>query len=260
MDSAAIERAAELLWQARLAGRRMEDLPADCRPRSLDAAYAVQDAIAVRAKRKTAGWKLAVTSAAGQKRLAIDHPLSGRLFEGFVVADGARLDAGPMRMRVAEPEFAFRLGRDLLPRNHAYALEEVVDAVAALHLAIEVPDSRFERFAEMDAAAMVADGGFAGWFVLGPTVANWRDLDLATRPVRALRNGAPAGAGRAADTLGDPRRQLHWLAQDRARRGDGLKAGDLVTTGTCCPPVAVAPGDRVRTEFEGLGAVEVAFG
>ena len=237
----------------------MEALPSDCRPRTIDEAYVVQDAMTARAGRKVAGWKLAVTSAAGQKRLAIGHPLSGRLFDGYVVADGARLDAGPMRMRVAEPEFAFRLARDLPPRANPYSLDDVMGAVAALHLAIEVPDSRFERFAEMDAAAMVADDGFAGWFVLGAAVSAWRELDLAHRPVRALRNGAPAGEGRAADTLGDPRRQLCWLAGDRARRGAGLKAGDLVTTGTCCPPVAIAPGYRVRAEFEGLGAVEVAF-
>jgi 2-keto-4-pentenoate hydratase len=259
MDHRAIEKAADLLWQARLAGRRLAALPEDCRPRALDDGYAIQDAMAAHAGKAVVGWKLAVTSQAGQRRLGISEPLAGRLFDGFVLDDNARLDAGPMSMRVVEPEFAFRLGRDLPPRERAYGMDEVMAAVEDLHLAIELPDSRFARFAEMGAADMVADDGFAGWFITGPKLEDWRGLDLSTLPVRAIRNGRVASEGCSAHTLGDPRRQLTWLAQDRARRGGGLAAGDIVTTGTCCAPVEILPGDRVTVEFADLGKVGVAF-
>ena len=70
-----------------------------------------------RCGQKTAGWKIAATSEAGQRHIGVSEPLAGRLFADFILPDGARRDAGPMHMRVVEAEFAFRFGRDLPPRG-----------------------------------------------------------------------------------------------------------------------------------------------
>jgi 2-keto-4-pentenoate hydratase len=257
-DSATFE-AADILWRARLDRRRLEELPVHCRPQSLAEGYAVQDAMTTLARQPVLGWKIAATSEAGQRHIGVNEPLAGRLFADFVLGDGARLVAGPMLMRVAEAEFAFRLGHDLDSRSMTYEVEEVVKAVAALHLAIEVPDARFERFAEVGPAQIVADDAFASWFVLGPEVPDWRRIDLPRQPVRMMRNGALAGEGRGANVLGDPRIALAWLANERSKRGAALKAGDIVTTGTCLTPVAIAPGDRLVAEFPGLGQVQTGF-
>ncbi|HKP22885.1 MAG TPA: fumarylacetoacetate hydrolase family protein, partial [Dongiaceae bacterium] len=160
---------------------------------------------------------------------------------------------------VMEAEFAFRMARDLPPRPAAYQQDEVCDAVAALHLAIEVPDARFERFAEIGPAQIAADDAFASWFLLGQQVTDWRRLDLATQRVRAVNNGRVAAEGTGANVLGDPRIALTWLANHLAQRGIGLKAGDIVTTGTCFTPPTIAPGDQVTAEFIGFGQVTVAF-
>jgi 2-keto-4-pentenoate hydratase len=259
MEGTAIERAAEILWQARCGARRLEALPADCRPRNLDEGYAIQDAMAARAGQAVAGWKIAATSAAGQRHIGVSEPLAGRLFAGFLLPDGARRPAAGMHMRVVEAEFAFRFGRDLPARAKAYDMAEVLAAAADLHLAIELPDARFERFAEVGPPSIAADDAFAGWFILGPRIADWRGLDLPARTVRAFRNGAPAGEGRGAEALGDPRAALTWLVNERAGRGGGVKAGEVVITGTCVKPVEILPGDRVTVAFPGLGEVKVAF-
>jgi len=259
MQRAAVEQAARILWTARLAGRRLEALPESCRPRSLDEGYAVQDAMAAGAGQAVAGWKIAATSEAGQRHIGVEEPLAGRLFADFILGDGAEIPGGPLHMRVAEAEFAFRLGRDLPPQSAPYSTEAVVAAVAALHLAIEVPDARFERFAEVGGPSIVADDAYASWFVLGPKVESWRGLDLAAQRVLARRSGEMAGEGKGAHALGDPSLALTWLANDRRKRGPGLKAGDIITTGTCVKPVEIAPGDRVSVEFPGLGEVGVAF-
>jgi 2-keto-4-pentenoate hydratase len=259
MDQVALRKAADTLWQARLAGHRLDALPANCRPQSLEEGYAVQDVMAALIGDTVAGWKIAATSEAGQRHIGVSEPLAGRLFDRFVRKDGAILAAGAMHMRVVEAEFAFRLGDDLPARGEPYGIEEVMTAVADLHLAIEVPDARFERFAEVGPASIVADDAFAGWFVLGRRIEDWRSLDLRTLPVRARLNGKPVGEGSGANVLGDPRRALTWIANDRARRGSGLSAGEIVTTGTCLTPIAIVPGDRVSVEFRGLGDVGVAF-
>lgn len=259
MDQSQIEQAAALLWRTRLAQQRIDALPEDLRPHALAEGYAIQDTMAAAAAQPVLGWKIAATSKAGQEHIGVTEPLAGPLFKSFVLSDGARLPAAPLHMKVMEAEFAFRMGRDLPPRSAAYRQTEVCDAVAALHLAIEVPDARFERFAEIGPAQIVADDAFASWFLLGPEVHDWRRLDLAWQRVRALKNGALAVEGIGANALGDPRIALTWLANHLAQRGIGLKERDIVTTGTCITPLAVASGDQVVAEFIDLGRVTARF-
>src|SRR5689334_3379124 len=259
MDQSRTEQAAALLWRTRLEQRRIEALPDHLRPRSLAEGHAIQDAMADAAAQPVLGWKIAATSKAGQEHISVSEPLAGRLFKHFVLRDGAQLPAAPLHMKVMEAEFAFRMGRDLPPRDTVYQQAEVCDAAAALHLAIEVPDARFERFAEIGPAQIAADDAFASWFLLGPEVSDWRQLDLSAQRVRVLKNGALAADGVGANALGDPRIALTWLANHLARRNLGLKQGDIVTTGTCVTPPAVAPGDQFVAEFIDLGRVTVAF-
>nr|WP_298685706.1 fumarylacetoacetate hydrolase family protein [uncultured Dongia sp.] len=259
MDIAIINKAAGILWQARLAQERLPALPTDCRPMTLTDGYAVQDAMAVLAGSPIFGWKIAATSAAGQKHIGVTEPLAGRLFADFVLRDGASLPAAPLQMRVIEAEFAFRMGRDLGPRAAAYEMDEVCAAVADLHLAIEIPDARFEPFDNIGPAQIAADDAFAAWFVLGPKVEGWAELDLPTQPVRVWKNGKAAAEGTGANALGDPRLALTWLANELSKRGGGLKAGEVITTGTCITPLEIARGDAIVAEFTGLGQVSVTL-
>jgi 2-keto-4-pentenoate hydratase len=252
-------QAAEILWSAWRDGRRLAALPEACRPRSVDEGYAVQDAMAVNHGGGIIGWKIAATSVAGQRHIGVTEPLAGRLFARFRHGDGARLPAGGLHMRVAEAEFCFRMARDLPPRAAAYGTDEVMAAVGALHLAIEIPDSRYEDYATIGAPQLAADDSCACFFVLGPEAKDWHGVDLATHPVAALRNATVAERGSGANVLGDPRVALTWLANDRARRGDGLRSGQVVTTGTCIKPVTIAPGDEFVADFGPLGRVNVTF-
>ncbi len=259
MNSQAIRDAAELLWITRLRQERIDALPPDLRPATLAEGYAIQDAMVACARQPVAGWKIAATSKAGQAHIGVTEPLAGRLFADFVLKTGASLPAKPLHMKVVEAEFAFRMGRDLPPRPEPYGMAEACLAVEALHLAIEVPDARYEDFAHVGAPQIVADDAFASWFLLGPRLSHWSDLDLPKQPVRVLRNGVVVEQGSGANALGDPRLALGWLAEHLSKRGIGLKAGDLVTTGTCITPATIGPGDQVVAEFSGLGQVTVEF-
>jgi 2-keto-4-pentenoate hydratase len=259
MDARKTSQAAEILWSAWRQGQRLEALPQECRPRSVEEGYAIQDAIASNHGGEIIGWKIAATSTEGQRHIGVSEPLGGRLFARFCHGDGARLPAGGLHMRVAEAEFCFRMARDLPPRGRDYATDEVMAAVGTLHLAIEVPDSRYEDYARVGAPQLAADDSCACFFVLGPEAADWRAIDLASHQVVAYRNNVAVQHGSGANVLGDPRIALAWLANDRARRGDGLKAGHVVTTGTCVKPVAISPGDNVAADFGALGRVSVRF-
>src|SRR5215468_7118720 len=248
-----------MLWSAWQEQRLLDAVPDHCRPQSLEEGYAIQEALAMHHGGETIGWKIAATSTEGQRHIGVTEPLGGRLFARFCHRDGAKLAAGPLHMRVAEAEFAFRMANDLPPRSEPYSREDVMAAVATLHLAIEVPDSRYRDFASVGAPQLVADDSCAGFFVLGDEAKGWRAVDLSAHPVVGYRNGTIAERGSGANVLGDPRIALLWLANDRAIRGGGLKAGEIVTTGTCVKPMKIAPGDEVVADFGSLGRVRVTF-
>ena len=162
-------------------------------------------------------------------------------------------------MRVAEPEFAFRMRVDLPPRGAPYMVDDVLNAVATLHPAIEIPDSRFAECVKAGEAQIIADNACAHLFVLGaPTEANWRALDLVEeKPEIILRGRQYVGHGR--NVLGDPRIALTWLANELRELGLTLRAGEVVTTGTCHPPLPIQSGDQVAADFGLIGKVSVGF-
>jgi 2-keto-4-pentenoate hydratase len=254
-------RAAALLWRHWQAGSRIDALPEDCRPRSRADGYAVQREVLGCAGETLFGWKVAATSQAGQAHIGVDGPLAGRLYAGRAFRGGAQVPIGASLMRVAEPEFAFALGRDLGPRAAPYTVEEVLDAVASLHPSIEVPDSRYRDFARVGAAQLIADNACANHFVLGPAAGpGWRSLDLVQHRVHCEVAGRYTRDGQGANVLGDPRAALTWLVNELSGLGLTARAGQIVTTGTCMVPLEVQPGDRVRADFGVLGAVEASFG
>ena len=249
-----------LLYRHWSEGTQLEELPADLRPKDRAEAYRVQAYIEEFTAQPLFGWKIAATSVAGQRHIGVDGPLAGRILAERVIADGGVFVLGSNLMRVAELEFAFRMGQDLAPRETVYSQDEVLACVASLHPAIELPDSRFAHFESAGLAQLVADNACAHRFVLGPAAEqDWRSLDLATHPGQAFRNGELAEQGRGANVLGDPRIALTWLANELSRHGMTLKAGQVVTTGTCVKPLAIAVGERIEGDLGVLGKVSVTI-
>ena len=253
------QAASDLLRSHWLAGKRLAAMPEDLCPASRAEGYAIQARLEGHSAAPLFGWKIAATSPAGQAHIGVDGPLAGRLLAERVIADGGRCPFGANHMRVAEVEFAFRLGETLAPRSAAYGVDEVLAAVATLHPSIEIPDSRYDVFERVGAPQLIADNACAHYFVEGPAAPDaWRSLDLAAYPVTGWVNDVPH-QGIGSNVLGDPRVALTWLVNELSQLGVPLAAGQLVTTGTCVIPMAIAPGERVRGDFGALGSVTVTM-
>lgn len=260
MTTDQIRAAADVLWAHWSEGQRLAALPPECRPATRAHGYAIQAELERRSGSPLFGWKIAATSAAGQKHIGVDGPLAGRLLAERVIPDGGSCVLGNNLMKVMELEFAFRMGRDLPPRSAPYTEAEVLDAVATLHPAIEIPDSRYEHFETVGLPQLVADNACAHRFVLGPAAPDgWRSLDLAAHRGHASRNGALAGEGIGSNVLGGPVTALTWLANELSRHSLTLAAGQVVTTGTCLVPLAIAAGDHVEGDLGSLGRVSVTI-
>ena len=259
LDKSQIEAASRTLHDHWRAGTKLVALEPWHRPSDRREAYAIQAALENHSAGNLFGWKIAATSEAGQKHINVDGPMAGRILPQTVLPDGGTASMAGNEMRVAEPEFAFRMATDLPPRSSPYSVQEVLDAVATLHPAIEIPDSRFADFASAGAAQIIADNACAHLFVLGaPATANWRSLDLVEeKPVITLRGRQFIGHGK--NVLGDPRSALTWLANELSQLGITLRAGQIVTTGTCHPPLPIQSGDVFEADFGAIGRVSVRF-
>lgn len=255
-DTDRIEAASDLLCRCWAEGRCIDGLPQELRPTSRAEGYAIQALVERRSAAPLYGWKIAATSTAGQAHIGVDGPLAGRLLAERAVPSGAELSLAGNRMRVAEPELAFRIGRTLPPRPEPWTVPEVMAAVDELHPAIEIPDSRYTDFVTAGAPQLIADNACAHQFVLGPAApASWRDLDLRAYPVRARVGDGAWQSGSGANVLGDPWLALTWLANRLSGLGIPLQAGRIVTSGTCMTPLAIVPGDIVEADFGRLGSV-----
>jgi 2-keto-4-pentenoate hydratase len=255
-----MQAACALLYRHWADGTQLEALPPGLVPAGRAEAYRVQALLEGYSNVPIYGWKIAATSMAGQRHIGVDGPLAGRILGERVIADGGTCPLDNNLMKVAELEFAFKMGRDLPPRAEPYSREEVLAAMESLHPAIELPDSRFLHFERAGLAQLVADNACAHRFVLGPAAGiDWRTLDLAGHKGRMFRNNAVAEEGIGSNVLGDPRVALAWLANELSGHGETLKAGQVVTTGTCVRPVPIAQGDRLEGELGVLGRVSVAI-
>ena len=106
----------------------------------------------------------------------------------------------------------------------------------------------------------LADNACACLFIQGaPAASAWRDLNLAEHRVALFRNGKPDAEGCGANVLGDPRLALTWLANELLRFGEFLRAGQIITTGTCSVPMPLEDGLEVAADFGGLGRLGARF-
>ncbi|MFN5718173.1 MAG: 2-keto-4-pentenoate hydratase, partial [Bradyrhizobium sp.] len=155
-DNNQIAAASNVLSEHWRAGTKLGALDSAMRPRDRAEGYAVQAGLEKTSREKLFGWKIAATSEAGQKHINVAGPLAGRILAETVIADGGTASMKGIEMRVAEPEFAFRMARDLAPRATPYSVREVLEAAGTLHPAIEIPDSRFTDFTSAGEPQLIA--------------------------------------------------------------------------------------------------------
>ena len=250
---------ARQLWQARQTGAVI-DPGSVALPQTIEEAYAIQREIVALSACKVRGFKIGSTSLEAQRLLGTTEPGSAALLEPYVHESPENLAISPLHMAAVEGEFAFKLARDIPARATPYTRDEVASAVAAVAGAVEVVGTRFAGgLAGKGRLLTTADGGVNIACVFGHWQPDWQALDLPAHPVAMIINGKAMGQGTGARALGDPMNVLVWLVNQQSLLGRGLRAGELISTGTCTGLDAVHPGDRVAADFGALGKVEIAF-
>lgn len=207
--------------------------------------------------RRVVGRKAGLTAETVQRQLGVDQPDYGVLFEDMRIPDGGVLDPARTLQPKAEAEIAFILSRDLAHATCDW--QTVAAAVASVHAAIEVVDSRIADW-KIAFADTVADNGSSAFFVLSEAGLQLEGLELAGAEMELLINDARVSAGSGAAVMGNPLNAAAWLANTLAERGDPLRKGDIVLAGALGPMVSLAPGDRVRARISGIGECGFSYG
>lgn len=256
MQGTTATEAAKIIWELWQAGQVIDDLSAGLKPLTREEGYAIQAELGP-PDLPLAGWKIAATSAAGQAHIGVDCPLAGRIFQDRIRQPGDTISIGHSNMRVAEPEFAFCLAEPIAADGPRLGVDDVMARVGDLHLAFELPDSRFVDFANVGGPTLIADNACTDWLVVGPPVtADWRSVDLSSHPVIGHVAGRIQRDGSGANVLGDPRVALTWLINEVRRLDIALPAGTLVTTGTSMVPLEIVEGDDIMADFGSLGRIQ----
>lgn len=235
---------AALLLEAHASGRQIALSRAPALER-LEDAYAAQD-IVVRAlggRRRVQAWKVIPPQAGAEPRAAPVCP--GRAFDS-----PATLPVAGMHMLGVEVEIAYRFARDLpSPATD----DEVAAAVLEAMAAIELCDTRLQNWEEAPALWKLADLQSNAALVLGSGTRDWRGIDFGAQRAELWVDGALRAAATGSHPCTDPFSIVPWLARHCATRGAGLRAGDVVTTGSWTGIAFVAPGAEVRARFPGIG-------
>lgn len=248
---------AEKLMTAYVSGLKIDSATPEL-PGTLQDAYACQAAFAETLATRSApiGWKIGATNAGARTKLGADAPFWGRMFAERHRADGESLPYDELQHAVVEVEFALELSRDLPFRPEGYSVDEVKDATSRVILSYEVVSTRFDNFPGRGILGVVSDNACSGGWVEGPSSADWKDLDFADIKVTLEKNGEVVAEGSSAMIETGPFGQLAWFASTNSQ---GLKAGEIISTGTAVPPPAGVKGDSFVATFEGLGSVSMSL-
>jgi 2-keto-4-pentenoate hydratase len=243
------------LWRN---GDVCQELPSRLYPTGKHQAYAVQAEVEAESASQLHAWKIAATSAAGQKHIGVSGPLIGRYISEQCIENGGTIPFGQNRMRVAEVEFAFRFAHDIEPRAKSFRESETIMLVSSLHPAIEIPDSRYLNFASVGELALIADNACAHRLCIGPQMPEtWRTMHLEDfKPIGRI-NQERIAEGEGRNVLGGPLKALTWFINEMSWLGVTIKKDQFVSTGTCLTPMPISPGDTIEGDFQQLGKVSL---
>jgi len=254
-DTAARRMAGALLAEHRTGVPFKSFLPRDA---SISDAYDVQERYVslLRAEQgEPIGYKVGLTSKTMQTFCGIDHPIGGVVLAKRLHRSGATIRRADYGRLGLEFEVAVRVKSDVPASPTPLTPEDIRAHIEGVGAAIEVVDDRAADYSTLDVRSLVADNSWNAGIVVSSFAPTWPDLVSVLG--QATKDGAPIGEGRGGDILGHPFNSVAWLAAQLAGRGERLKAGQIVMTGSVMKTVFPTEDAGYRFDLEGLGSVEV---
>jgi 2-oxo-3-hexenedioate decarboxylase len=246
---------AEFLHQAEIEKREVLRITSDYPDMTVEEAYRVQEelvAIKLAQGHRIIGPKMGLTSQAKMKQMGVEEPIYGYIFDYMVVPEGGAIKMDELIHPKVEAEIAFILGKDI--EGPGITGAQVLAATEYVLPALEIIDSRYENF-KFTLPDVIADNASSSRVVLGNRLTKPENIELDLVGVTLSINGEIKDVGAGAAVVGHPANSVAMLANMLARKGEKVKAGDIILTGGVTGAVMLAVGDTVSAKLDGLGEV-----
>jgi 2-keto-4-pentenoate hydratase len=184
------------------------------------------------------------------------EPTAAPIAAANLLRSPAKIVSAGMQFIGVEAEVAFLLAQDLPPGDKAYTEKAIAAAVGEVLVAIEICDTRLADWKETSGLWKLADFQNNAGLVVGSGRKDWQAVDFLQQEVE-FRIGARVARAKGAHSFGNPFRLLPWLVKHCAKRGFGLHAGDVITTGAWTGLEIARAGDEVVARFPGIGEAKV---
>jgi 2-keto-4-pentenoate hydratase len=239
-------------WMARVRG---EYFPPEWFDRlTLDEAYRIQLGMIARrcaSGEKQIGWKVGLTAEPIQQQFGFHEPVFGCILDSRASGHVFRRDE--LIRPGFEPELCLRVNQELSGEISMATARNVIDRV---YPSIEIIETRGDLSAQI--AVAMADNAQQKTVILGNPVP-LGGLALNSVEATIQINGKTVATGRGDAVLGNPLNSVIWLARKLAEFGRGIRAGDLIMSGSFTRQFPIEPGDRVHADFKGVGDVQAAM-
>jgi 2-keto-4-pentenoate hydratase len=258
MEETAARRAAETLFAEHKAGVPFRSLGPQDGPAAISDAYDIQDRLVSLLRPQhgdTIGYKVGLTSAPMQTFCGINHPIAGVVLARRVHHSGTTVRLQDFGRLGLEFEIAVRIKSDIAVGEKPHTASTIQPHIDGVCAAIELVDDRSADYTQLDVRSLVADNSWNAGIVLSNFAQAWPDLKAVLG--KATKDGSPIGEGHGRDILGHPFNSVAWLANQLASRGVGLKASQVVMTGSVMKTIFPTESASYRFVVEGIGPVEV---
>lgn len=248
---------AEFLHSAEIEKREVVRITADYPEMTVEEAYRVQEelvGIKLEQGHRIVGPKMGLTSQAKMKQMGVEDPIYGYVFDYMLIPDGGTLSMSDVIHPKVEVEIAFVMGKDV--EGPGITAAQILAATEYVIPALEIIDSRYENF-KFTLPDVIADNASTSRVVFGNRMVRPDQLELDLVGATLSINGEIKDLGAGAAVVGHPASSLAMLANMLAKKGEKIKAGDVIMSGGITGAIMLNVGDTVSAKLDGLG--EISF-
>lgn len=219
---------------------------------NLDDVYAVQDLVTGELGADIRAWKTSP--------LDDGTAFAGPIYAADIFQSGAEISASKFHVIGIEGEIAFRINRDLPAQDQPYTRDDILASISEMIPLIELVDTRMVDGMDQDMTLKMADNQSNYGIVIGAVSSkDWNDVNATTAEVHLTVNGESLFSGTSSSPITDMFDLMAGTANSCAKYDRPVRAGDIITTGSCTGIVFIEPGSNVVLDFPEIGRVEVSF-
>jgi 2-keto-4-pentenoate hydratase len=202
------------------------------------------------------GKKIGLTSKAMQDMFGVREPDYGHILDAAIIMEGQTISMARFIEPRLESEICFLLKKDL--KGPGVTTAEVLTATAGVMPSFELIDSHFKDW-KMKIQDTVADNASNAGVILGGKLTPVDDLDLRLIGLVLEKDGEIVATAAGAAVWGNPAQAVAWLANRLGEYGIGLRAGELVMSGSLTAAFPAQAGSSFRATFDRIGSVSTRF-